>query len=450
MGMKRREFLLKSGMGALIGEMSGFAPGTEKMGFPGILSASEERKKLIVGLVGCGNRGFANAMGFSKSCRIGALCDLDSSRIKRYHDHRKICPDSDKVAVEKDYRKLLDRKEIDIISISTVDHWHVKIAAEALLAGKHVFCEKPLTWTIEENRYIRDLAQKTDRVFLVGTQQRTMKDQFLCATLMVRAGLLGKIQKVSVFLLPGPKRGPFPKAEIPSTLDWERWQGPVERKDYRKERCHATFRYWYEYAGGQFTDWGAHHIDCAQWALGEDQPGKGPVEVDGREVEHASELDSRGFPLHDDLFNTAVQFHIRCRFASGIPMDIISSRDNGILFEGTKGRIFVNRGKLTGKPVEEGRHLVFTEEDYIRLNHGKPIQPPKANFLRCIQEGGLPSSDVISHSVIMNTCHLCGIAARLKRVVCWDPLNERILDDDQAAFFTERKRRKGYELPGIS
>lgn len=438
--LNRRKFIKTGIVGSFVGQIA----------VPGILAAKEDRQKLRVGLVGCGSRGVANALQFAQQCNIGAICDLDTSRIKHYHDHKKICPNPDKVVVDQDYRKLLDRKDLDIISISTVDHWHVKIAAEALLSGKHVFCEKPLTWSIEENRYIRELAQKTDRSFQVGTQQRTMKDQFLCATLMVRAGLLGKIKKVTVFLLPGPKAaGPFPKVEIPSTLDWERWQGPAELHEYRKERCHGRFRYWYEYAGGQFTDWGAHHIDCAQWALDEDRPGKGPIEVDGRDAEHASDLNPDGSPVHNDMFNTAVRFHIRCRFASGIPMDIISSKENGILFEGTEGRIFVNRGKLTGKPIEEGRHRIFTPEDYIRLNYGKPVESPKINFLRCIKEGGLPSSDVISHSVIMNTCHLCGISARLKRVIRWDPEKETISGDDQAISLIKRKRRKGYELPKI-
>ncbi len=128
-------------------------------------------------------------------------------------------------------------------------------------------------------------------------------------------------------------------------------------------------------------------------------------------------------------------------------MDVTSRGDNGIMFEGTKGRIFVNRGKIAGKPIEENWDKdQFTDEDVKKLYKGKPFEGHKNNFYRCIVEGGLPVSDVFSHVQAMSTCHLSAIAARLGRVIKWDPKNEQILEDEQAAGFFSRERREGYDI----
>ncbi len=194
------------------------------------------------------------------------------------------------------------------------------------------------------------------------------------------------------------------------------------------------------------TDWGAHHVDIATWALGEDEAGMGPVEVDGTDSKHPVPYED-GFATRDDSYNTSHDFAIRCKFASGIEMVVESRGDNGVTFEGTEGRIFVNRGKITGTPIEEkwddGK---YTDEDVVRLYKGKPHEGHKQNFYRCIREGGLPVSDVFTHVQMLNTCHLCTIAARLGRNIKWDPKTEKILGDEQAASFAARPRREGFEI----
>ena len=138
------------------------------------------------------------------------------------------------------------------------------------------------------------------------------------------------------------------------------------------------------------------------------------------------------------------------KLANGVELVVEDQKDfNGILFEGTEGRIFVDRGRVTGKPIEENRQSVLNEEDYVSLNKGKPVVWHKENFIQCIREGGTPSSDVESHTFAMNACHLCGIAARLGRVVKWDPVAESIVDDELAASFMKREQRKGFELPNV-
>jgi predicted dehydrogenase len=158
-----------------------------------------------------------------------------------------------------------------------------------------------------------------------------------------------------------------------------------------------------------------------------------------------------GYPTEDDRYNTSHDFAVTCTFPSGVEMVVTSRGDNGILFEGAKGRIFVNREKITGKPIEEQWDKdQFTDADVRALYKGKPFEGHKANFYRCIREGGLPVSDVFSHVIAMNTCHLTAIAARLGRAIAWDPATERITGDDQAAAFVARTPRAGYEIPRVS
>jgi hypothetical protein len=182
-----------------------------------------------------------------------------------------------------------------------------------------------------------------------------------------------------------------------------------------------------------------------------------------------------GYPTVDDCYNTATDFAVRCKYANGIEMIVTSRGPNGILFEGTRGRMFVNRRKITGRPIEEkwdeGK---FVLEDVSRLHKGQPADVDgedfyrevcegklaryheddvmirhKANFYRCLREGGLPISDVSSHVQTLNTCHLCAIAARLGRVIKWDPQAEKTVGDELAAAFFARKRREGFDIPKV-
>jgi predicted dehydrogenase len=286
-------------------------------------------------------------------------------------------------------------------------------------------------------------------VFLVGTQQRSDDERFLRAINMVQKGLLGKIKRVMVGINGAPAGGPFPVVEPPKELDWNMWLGQASKVPYREKRCHYEFRWWYEYGGGKFTDWGAHHVDIATWAMNEDGHGHGPVEIDGKNCQHPVPYKD-GYPTVDDCYNTSHEFDVKCTYASGVEMHITSAGDNGVLFEGEKGRMFVNREKITGKPIEENWDKEqFGPDDLVRLYKGKPVEHHKQNFYRCIREGGLTVSDVFSHVQTMATCHLAAISARLGRTIHWDPKAEKIVGDDQAAAFFARVPRKGYEIPHV-
>lgn len=434
----RRDFLKTSAAVAAAGAIPYFTSSA-----PAFANLAANDKPNI-GCIGVGSMGSGDAGEHSGFGNILAVCDVDSA-------HAEAAKMSDRIGKGKadaygDYRMVLDRKDIEVVSVVTPDHWHVKIAIEALEAGKHVFCQKPLTLTLEENQLIRNACKKyKDQVFFIGTQQRSDKDRFLRAVNMVQKGLLGDMKKITVGINGGDKGGPFAKTEPPKNLDWDNWLGQAPKVDYIKERCHYQFRWWYEYSGGKFTDWGAHHVDIATWAIGHDKEGMGPTEIDGTDAKHPVPYKD-GYATVDDCYNTADDYAVKCKFGN-TEMVITSRGDNGVLFEGSKGRIFVSRNKIAGLPIEEkwddGK---FTAEDLTKLYKGKAFEGHKSNFYRCIREGGLPVSDVYSHVQMMNTCHLAAIAARLGRVIKWDPKSEKIVGDDQAAAFFARQQRKGFEI----
>ena len=439
----RRDFLKKSAVAAATGAAVAYFPWSRKAF--GNFAANDRPR---IGCIGVGSMGCGDANGHASFGDIVAVCDVDSRRAESAKNDGNI--GKGKADAYGDYRKVLDRKDIDVVSVVTPDHWHVKIAIEALQAGKHVFCQKPLTLTLEENQLIRRACEKyNNQVFIVGTQQRSDRGLFLRAVNMVQKGLLGQIKKITCGINGSPTGGPFPTAKPPKELDWNFWLGQAPKVDYREMRCHYEFRWWYEYSGGKFTDWGAHHVDIATWAIEHDKQGMGPIEIDGTQAKHPVPFKD-GYPTVDDCYNTSHEFAVKCKFANGIEMVVDSSSDNGILFEGTKGRIFVNREKITGKPIQEDwDNGKFGPEDFTRLFKGKPHEDHKANFYRCIREGGLPVSDVFSHVMTLNTCHLCGIAARFGRVIKWNPKTEQIVGDDQAAKLFSRVRREGHDIPKV-
>ncbi len=439
----RRDFLIKSAAAASAGAVVGYFPGGRTA-----LAGTGPNERLQIGCVGVGSMGTGDAREHNGFGDIIAVCDVDSKRADAAKNDGNI--GKGKADAYGDYRKVLERKDIDVVSVVTTDHWHVKIAIEALQAGKHVFCQKPLTLTLEENQLIRNACKKYDKqAFQVGTQQRSTKDLFLRAVNMVHKGMLGDITKVTCGIGGSPTGGPFKKETPPPELDWDMWLGQAPKVDYIPKRCHYEFRWWYEYSGGKFTDWGAHHVDIACWATKQNDQGQGPIEIDGTEVHHPVPYKD-GYTTVDDCYNTSDNFNVKCKYANGMEMIVASGGENGILFEGTKGRIFVSRGKISGTPIEENWDKdQFGPEDLAKLYKGKQFEGHKANFYRCIREGGLPVSDVFSHVVAMNTCHLSAIAGRLGRVIKWDPANEKIVGDNEAAAFFARTPRSGFEIPRV-
>ena len=236
-----------------------------------------------------------------------------------------------KAELFEDYRRLLERPDVDVVMIGTPDHWHTRMLVDACRAGKDVYCEKPLTLTIDEGKLLRKVVEETGRVVQVGTWQRS-DHHMRTACELVRQGRIGKLRKVTVVLGKNKTGGPFAVQQPPAYFNWDLWQGQTPDVPYIAERTHYTFRWWYAYSGGQMTDWGAHHVDIAQWAIGAEN--SGPLEIDGRAT----------FPSVENGYDVATDFSARFQYADGVELEVLDEGRNGILFEGETGRIFANRG----------------------------------------------------------------------------------------------------------
>lgn len=407
-----------------------------------------------IGLIGAGGMGTGNLNACRRWVDLVAIADVDSDRAaaanRRFSDG--------KADEYEDYRAILDRDDIDVLHIATPDHWHTKPLIEAMLAGKDVYCEKPLTLTIDEGKLIRKVQKETGRIVQVGTQQRSTIPLFVKAMAIVNEGRLGKIKSVQAAIGGAPTSPAIPAAKVPANLNWERWLGPVPQVDYRylardgqrpATNCHYEFRWWYEYSGGKLTDWGAHHVDIANWALKLNGQTDGPVSISGT-ARHPVEF-KHGTPQQNDRYNTATSFHFQVKYPGDTEMVIRNDTDNGVLITGEKGRIFVNRGKLVGQPVDDLKDNPLPEDAVSKVYKGMPMEfngrtQHWANFLYCVREQRDPISDVHSHMQMLNVCHLAGISARLGRDLKWDDSKEEIAGDSEANAMLARPYREGYAI----
>ena len=340
-----------------------------------------------------------------------------------------------------DYRELLDRKDVDVVMIGTPDHWHTKMVIDACRAGKDAYVEKPLTLTVDEGKLLRQVVKETGRVVQVGSWQRS-DERFRLAIEMVRQGRIGKLQRVDVVLGPNKTGGPVPVRRVPACLDWNMWQGQTPDVPYIEERCLFTFRWWYEYSGGQMTDWGAHHLDIAQWGIN-----SLPVEISGTAT----------YPDIKYGFNVATHYSADYTYANGVVMTVRESGRNGMMFTGDKGRIFVNRGTVSGKPVEDLASNPLPREEFQVYDFDNLARPPRAgkmdaiinhmgNFFDCIETRKTPISDVESQHLSVSTCHLGNISMHLGRPLKWNPEKEEFIDDPEANAMLRREQRAGYEI----
>jgi len=437
----RREFLARSA--AVVG--AGATPY-----FWTSAHAAEESKndRPLGAAIGVGGQGTGIGRRASGFADMVACCDVDQAHAERFAGHF-----DGKPKIYHDYRELLDRKDIEVVTIGTPDHWHTAVCIAALQAGKDVYCEKPLTLTIDEGKLICRVVEKTGRVFQVGTQQRSENNaMFLKAVALARSGRLGKNLTATCSIGGAPTGGPFPTADPPPELDWDFWLGQAPEVDYTPQRCHGNFRWWLEYSGGKMTDWGAHHLDIAQWGLGYES--SGPIEIEGEgqfpnipgDFDPVAFFDGR-LKLPNG-YNTATQFTITHTYENGSKMIVQHGPDNGIWFEGDEGRIFVNRRRLTGKPIEDltDADKEWLDREVAKLYGGKQPGNHMRNFFDCVGDRTQPISDVFTHHRTMTACHLSNIALLLKRKLHWDPDKEDFIGDDQASALRSRRQREPYAI----
>ncbi|MCE5267113.1 MAG: Gfo/Idh/MocA family oxidoreductase [Planctomycetaceae bacterium] len=386
-------------------------------------------ERIRVGAIGVGGRASLLLDQLPEAAEIVALCDCNLPRAEAYRAKHKA-----KWPVIQDYRKLLERKDIDAVIVGTGEFQRVLPCIHALQAGKDIYAEKPLTLYIGEGRVLADAVKRHNRVFQVGTQQRSMTlNRIACE--LIRTGGLGQIKEVRAVNYPGPKDSPaqpFPKEPVPAGFDWDVWLNQAAWREYNHGWGYQGWMQWRDFSGGEVTNWGAHGIDQIQWALGTDDTG--PVEM---------------FPLPTP--SGAVEM----RYASGIPVRFVQAKApmGGAIFIGENGKLEINRNKFASNPKDIAVELlkkVNEAEEEKKWADSTALWQAKwhlQNWLDCIRSREQPVATAeIGHRSV-TVCHLLNITRQLGRKLQWDPVKEQFVGDDEANRYVNRPRRKGYELP---
>ena len=423
----RRSFLKQSALGGAI-------LGLSASSYRSVFSAEPPSERVRVGMIGVGNQGGPknNMKYFLKN--IVALCDLDKNYLAEASDFLKKQANLSAMMTD-DYRRVLDAKDVDAVVVTVPDQWHAIMTIDACKAGKDVYCEKPLTLVIGEGRPMIDAARYHGRVVQTGTMQRSGQE-FKLAVELVQKGIVGKVSAVNV-TLPSPnwiaRAGkPVPDSAPPAGFDFNRWLGPAPLRPYNKNRVHYLFRFYWDYSGGQQTNFGAHHLDIAQWGLGMDD--SGPVSVEGSAVFNP-----------DGWYETPDTTDIRYTYASGVVMTCrqklnTKSKDQGTEFIGDKGSLFVYRGGIVASPEllkdVEVPKIVNSQANISHVN----------NFFDCVKSRQAPAADISIGHRSATVCHLGNIAVRTGKKINWDPNTETIVGDAEASKWLTKEYRKPYSL----
>ncbi len=409
--------------------------------------AAQEVAKIItspndrpgVALIGCGGQGQGDAGNAARYGDIIAVCDVD----QKYADQaaQKFTKDGKSPTQYSDFRKLLERDDIHCIVQATPDHWHTLVNLAAAKAKKDVYGEKPLTLTIDEGHHVIQAVRDHKIVFQTGTQQRSSRS-FRLACELVRNGRIGTLQEVDVFVPAGIRGNHFKPVPVPDGFNYDFWLGQAPLEEYFTERCHTTFRWWFAYAGGPVTDWGAHHNDIARWGIGLD----GPISVE------ASVLT----PPLPDGYTTPGEFAATLLWANGVKQNVKTTtadspfgqvldengQRNGVKFIGTEGWIWVNRDGISAS----NKNLLTTPlpDNAIKLEVSKDHM---GNFFDCVRSRHDPIANVETGHRSAVIGHLIIIALRTGRKLTWDPAQEVFTGDgaSEANTFLARPQRAPYD-----
>ncbi len=410
---------------------------------PGTTPASPNDRPNFA-LIGCGGMGTGNAQEAARLGNLVAICDPDESHLNAVG--ARFTRGGATPAKFTDFRKLLERDDIHAVINATPDHWHSLINIAAAQARKDIYGQKPLTLCIAEGRHVIRAIRDNKIVFQTGSQQRSDR-RFRLACELVRNGRIGKIQEVNVWVPAGQRGGPFQTRPVPAGLNWDLWQGQTPSVAYMRERCHGSFRWWWDYAGGPVTDWGAHHNDIARWGIGQD----GPLDVEARVVSG---------PIPGG-FTTPSEFEATLTWANGIRETVKTTTDdawsgsiinqngqrNGVKFVGTEGWIWVNRGTLEAS--KEEIYLTPLPENALRLevsnNHMQ-------NFFDCLRSRKDPVASVEVGHLSTVVGHLIIIALRAGKKYQWDAAREVFVGEGagEANTHLAREMRKPYDYSYVA
>ena len=391
-----------------------------------VFGADAPSNRITIGSIGLGGKGTGNMKAFkSKSgSEVVALCEPDAGHLEKARQTAGLNAD----ACYGDFRVLLDRNDIDAVSVGAPDHWHVPISIAAVKAGKDVFCEKPLTLTIAGGRALADEVKRRRAVLQTGSQQRS-GSEFRLACELVQNGRIGRLHTMKVDI-PGNNRTCPPTWEaqpVPAGFDYDMWLGPAPWQPYTEQRCHYQFRFVLDYSGGQMTNWGAHYLDIAQWGNAADDTG--PVEISGQ-----GEFPKTG------LFTTAMNVDVEYTYANGVKL-LLKTGKGHTRFEGTEGWVDVTRGKIDAEPKSILKTKLGPDEIHLYESNDH-----FQNFLDCVKSRKDPIASAEVGHRSSTVCHLGNIAMILGRSLKWDPQNERFINDSAANRMVARAMRAPWRL----
>lgn len=438
--MNRRSFLKRAAAASV-------ATATVPMILPQNALGANDR--VVLGMIGVGVRGSQLIGPFSRNCRIAAVSDVYLPRA------REVAASSDIKDVYQDYRELLERKDIDAVVIATPLHWHGLNCLHAAQAGKDIFCEKPLAYSIAEGRRIVDAVRKYKRVFQTGVQGRLHRNAHT-GCLHVRNGTIGRISRVIAHNYASPWEPKHSEQAVPDGLDWDRWCGPAERPPYNyviwDNRSVPSWVSVRPFSGSSMTDWGSHGLDLAQWGLGMDESGPEEVWVEGEPFKQLQSTDDapgsrQGGPRGPEV-HMKYPGDIVMQFAGGV-------RWQEVRFIGEKGTINVTRDGFSSDPSELMSQRL--ENPKVQLYRGYEYALKNDIFqdwLNCIKERRDPAANAEVGQRTVTICHLANIARWVSGItgetgqkLKWDAEKERFTNSPEANRFLDPPRRKGYELP---
>jgi len=398
--------------------------------------------RIVLGCIGVGNQGSTLAREFAKLADVAAVADLSLPRAES------VAREIGAGTAVQDYRHLLDRDDLDAVIVATPHHWHARCCIHAAHAGKDIYCEKPLTYTIAEGRRVAEAVRRHGRVLQTGLQQRSGGKEYE-GCLHVRGGALGRISRVIACNYASPMEPSFPGQPVPEGLDWPAWCGPAGAVpfnqvvwDNRSDPSWVSLR---PFSGGAMTDWGAHGLDMAQWGLGMDARGPEEVWVEGDAfVPQISSPDAPG-----GRQNGPKTPRVFMRYPGDIVMELGGGPQFGVTFVGEHGTLTLQRGGFQSDPAELTATVPPRSAD----------MPPRSgnhyrNWLSCIRDRRDPVANVEVGQRTTTVCHLANIArwtsgltGRTGERLRWDSTAERFTNSPEANRFLERDYPAGYELP---
>jgi predicted dehydrogenase len=394
-----------------------------------------------IGVIGLGQQANNLIGSFSRIPGVQIIAGADVYGIKRQRFEQKVKEYNQsknikaEVVTYKDYRAILDRKDIDAVIIATPDHWHALIALDSCDAGKDIYQEKPITFTIKEGLKVAEAVRKANVIFATGSQQRSDRN-YQHTVNMVHRNALGKLTKVWAYVGPGPDPYNLPEETIPADLDWQQWLGPLKKVHYnaflnppislnppKNETYWAKWRYFKETGGGFTCDWGAHNFDIGQWGLGKDHSGPVKIVPPG---------------YQDSEFLTFV-------YDNGLEMvnrPYDEKKTLGIKFWGEDGWIEVSRGSIAASDPS----LLPAKEEAADADKYEKSPLHLENFIQAVKSRRDPIVPVEIGQRTATTCILGTIALELKRPVRWSPEAQYFINDPEAEKYFHREYAPGYQL----